>query len=190
MLTAVVCSFYSEHTRAGSVDPRQLRMTTPFVKSSSRHLCAFSLPVSQICGKVYINSPKTVSLSFLKPLHKTIFCYNASIGAMEIKLLFRGAAGSGDARHGATAPSLCMWDRSYPTAPLCLRREGRVDGLDGKVGASVRGPTPHPPPSVPVLCPTCVLVPFFVFCLSYKSLEMGCSLQGAARLDLSYCSAL
>lgn len=85
MLTAAVSSFYSQHIRAGSVDPRQLRprqlrMATPFVKSSSRQLCAFSLLVLQICRKVYINSLETVSLLFLKPLLKMAFCYNASMG--------------------------------------------------------------------------------------------------------------
>lgn len=148
MLTAVVSSFYSQHMGAGSVDPRQLRMARLFVKSPSRHLCAFSLPVSQICRKVYINSPETISLSFLKPLCKTAFCHNASTGhdgnqaPVPRGCWPRGCTALG-LLHGA-APSARGTGHS-PQQPLRLQREGRADGLDGKVGASVRGATPRPP---------------------------------------------
>ena len=144
MLTAVVSSFYSQHMRAGSVDPRQLRMAMPFVKSSSRQLCAFSLPVSQVCRKVYINSLETVSLLFLKPLLKTSFCYNASKGHDENQapILWDcpGLQAAAWGVHGMGPwhpPSSCrMGHTSQQT--LHLRREGRLASLDGKVGASVK----------------------------------------------------
>lgn len=50
MLTAVLSSFYSQDMKAGSVDPRQMRTATPFVKSSGRHLCALFLSVLHISG--------------------------------------------------------------------------------------------------------------------------------------------
>lgn len=55
MLTAEVSSFYSQHKRAESTSPRQLRMARPFVILAKRHVGAFSLPTSHISGKAYIN---------------------------------------------------------------------------------------------------------------------------------------
>lgn len=150
MLTAVVSSFYSQRMRAGIVDPRQLRMATPFIKSSGRHLCGFSLPVLQIFRKVYINSPETVSLSFLRPLRQAAFCHNASTGQGGNQapvpqgatgLLVGGDAGHGGPRHPPSARGTC----GTPQQPLRPQVEGRGGGSDGKVGASVRGATPRPP---------------------------------------------
>ena len=159
--------------------------------SPSRHLCAFSLPVLQICRKVYINSPETVSLSFLKPLCKTAFCYNASIERNGNQCPGCGAAGRGDAQHRATAPSPCTWDGLYPTAASPSPEGGQSGWLGWKgrcLGQRCDTPSPNSP-SVPLLCPIHVLVPSFVFCLSYKSLRTDFSLQGPARLDLRYCSS-
>lgn len=50
MLTAVLSSFYNQDMKAESVDPRQMRMAMPFVKSSGRHLCALFLPLLHISG--------------------------------------------------------------------------------------------------------------------------------------------
>lgn len=50
MLTAVLSSFYNQDMKAGSVDPRQMRMAMPFVKSSGRHLCDLFLPLLHISG--------------------------------------------------------------------------------------------------------------------------------------------
>lgn len=50
MLTAVLSSFYNQDMKAGSVDPRQMRVATAFVKSSGRHLCALFLSVLHISG--------------------------------------------------------------------------------------------------------------------------------------------
>lgn len=126
----------------------------PFVKPSSRHLCAPSLPVLQICKQVYINSPETVSSSFLKPPHKTPFCYNASLGHDGDQTCFlrgctgcRAAGWRGCTQHRATVPSLCTWDRSC----LSLWPENRDGGLSGKAGASVRGVIPHSPTLLPFL---------------------------------------
>lgn len=159
MLTAVVSSFYSQRMRAGIVGPRQLRMATPFTKSSGRHLCGFSLPVLQICRKVYTNSPETLSLSFLRPLRQTAFCHNASTGqgwkssSRSAGLpwpqgCWWGGCGARGPRHPPSARGTC----GTPQQPLCPRVEGRGDGLDGKVGASVRGATPRPPTLPLSLC--------------------------------------
>lgn len=126
----------------------------PFVKPSSRHLCAPSLPVLQICKQVYINSPETVSSSFLKPPHKTPFCYNASLGHDGNQTCFlrgctgcRAAGWRGCTQHRATVPSLRTWDRSC----LSLWPENRDGGLGGKAGASLRGVIPHSPTLPPFL---------------------------------------
>lgn len=169
MLTAVVRSFYNQHMRAATVHPRQLRIATPFVKSSSRHLYVFSLPALQICRKFYINNLEIISLSFLKPLHKIAFCYNASIVCDGNQAPVRhGPAGQGDAWHGDTAP--CTWDGSHSSL---LSLDGEQSGWPGWKGRCLdQGCDTLSPnfPSVPLLWSINVLVPSSVFLLELRCL--------------------
>lgn len=176
--------------RAGVVDPRQLRTATPFIKSSGRHLCGFSLPVLQICRKVYINSPETVSLSFLRPLRQTAFCHNASTGQggnqapvpREPQGCWWGGCRAGGPWHPPSARGTC----GTPQPPLRPQVEGRGGGLDGKVGASVRGATPQPsvcPSALPPLCPCAILCLLLELRVAWDGLfSSGCCTRGPQLL--------
>lgn len=86
MLTAVLSSFYNQDTKAWSVDPRQMRVATPFVKPSGRHLCAFFLSRSfqEVIQKQFENS----FIISTRTLSKQSFAKFPLWGTMEIEHLF------------------------------------------------------------------------------------------------------
>lgn len=86
MLTAVLSSLYNQDMKAGSVDPRQMRVAIPFVKSSGRHLCAFFLSCT---FQEVIHKQLENSLIIITPtISKQLFASFPLWGMMEIKLLF------------------------------------------------------------------------------------------------------
>lgn len=190
MLTAVLSSFYNQDMKAGSVDPRQMRVVTPFVKSSGRHLRVFCLSVLQISGS-YTQTVRKFFHYHYSNLLKTVFSTFPLWGMMEIDLLFPwvpwlwGSCLGEMPQCRATATSLCTWGWSQPTEPLCLQGGA---GLDGNATAPERCERTPSSPVLPVLLGS-ALVPSLGFYFSWSHLGWALLFRVLHALYLSSCSS-
>lgn len=121
MLTAVLSSFYNQDMKVGSVDPRQMRMATAFVKSSGFNISFFlSCTFQEVIHKQF------VSLSLLQPPQNSLSLHSLNrswwkSSSCSLGLLWLWGSWLQEMPQcRATATSLCMWGGSQPTRSLSI----------------------------------------------------------------------